>query len=133
MTTPTPLGSADRVREAFFDLGVQYYVLGRSAVFAQLPPVCGSLLHHAVEMFLKGALAHRGLQELKNVGHRLWNLWELGKAHYLDASLDRFDCVVTGLDKFEEIRYPDKALATGMQIYIELVAPARAQRSIFHQ
>jgi len=45
---------------------MQYYVSGRSAVFAQSCPVCANLLHHAVEMFLKVGLADLGLNELRD-------------------------------------------------------------------
>ena len=40
----------------FCGLGTQYYIAGRQAAMARLIPVYGNLLHHAVEMFLKGAL-----------------------------------------------------------------------------
>ena len=46
-----------RALELFFSSATQYYVSGRYAVFAGLTPVVGNLLHHAVEMYLKGALS----------------------------------------------------------------------------
>ena len=39
---------------------IDYYAVGRYAVFAGLNPTAGNLLHHAVEMCLKGALAKKG-------------------------------------------------------------------------
>ena len=42
--------------DLFFDSAMQYYVAGRGAFFAKLTPVAANLLHHAVEMFLKGAI-----------------------------------------------------------------------------
>src|SRR6202043_1798471 len=36
---------------------MQYYTIGRYSVLAGVNPVAGNLLHHAIEMFLKGALA----------------------------------------------------------------------------
>jgi len=35
---------------------IDYYAVGRYAVFAGLNPTAGNLLHHAVEMCLKGAV-----------------------------------------------------------------------------
>jgi hypothetical protein len=43
--------------ERFFSPATQYYVSARYDVFAGLNPVAGNLLHHAVEMCLKGALS----------------------------------------------------------------------------
>jgi hypothetical protein len=39
-----------------FLLGSQYYIAGRFLTLAQTIPVAGNLLHHAIEMCLKGAL-----------------------------------------------------------------------------
>src|SRR5689334_128947 len=65
--------------EEFMKLGVQYYVAARSAVMAQLLPVCGNLYHHSLEMFLKAGLSrHITLDDLKNqrkFGHDLRKLW----------------------------------------------------------
>lgn len=46
---------ADMVRMNFFGFGFQYYLAGRYAVAAQLLPVAANLLHHAIEMLLRGA------------------------------------------------------------------------------
>jgi len=43
--------------QRLFDTGMQYYTIGRYSVLAGVNPVAGNLLHHAIEMFLKGALA----------------------------------------------------------------------------
>src|SRR5262245_52228023 len=57
----------DQYRFWFYQLASQYYVVGRFAARAGLNPSCGNLLHHAVEMFLKGALVDDvGLGEMKN-------------------------------------------------------------------
>jgi hypothetical protein len=59
--------------EEFFKMAGQYYVVGRFAAFAGLIPITGNLLHHAVEMFLKGGLSKNGvsLVDLKKMGHNL--------------------------------------------------------------
>ena len=56
----------DRARVEFFRLGVHYYVAGRFAGLTGLFPMAGNLLHHAAEMFLKGALVRIvGLNKLR--------------------------------------------------------------------
>jgi hypothetical protein len=65
---------ADERKDAeFLTLGIQYYIAARSAVMAQLLPVCGTLFHHSVQMLLKLAyqrkMSRRDLG--KRYGHRL--------------------------------------------------------------
>jgi hypothetical protein len=53
----------------FFSAGSQYYIAGRFGVFAGLNPVVGNLLHHAIEMDLKGALSKtKSISELAGSG-----------------------------------------------------------------
>ena len=86
-------------------------------------PVSGNLFHHAVEMFLKGCLAHVSSARLKRLGHDLPKLWEAFKGEMeADATLNAFDGMVTALDRYERLRYPDEVLANGMASYINLVA-----------
>jgi hypothetical protein len=111
---------SEREVEAFFDIGTQYYVAARYAAFAGLAPVCANLFHHAVEMYMKGYLSsQRGLAELKKLGPRLPDIWAHFKSSAADAELDRFDPVISELDKFESIRYPDRDLTEGMQLTVE--------------
>jgi hypothetical protein len=98
----------------FFSAAVQYYVTGRYAVFAQLNPIAANLLHHAVEMLLKGYLSKTlSLQELKRLGHHLPRLWAECKALVINHNLDRLDTVVKKLNAFEGLRYPDSVLEKG--------------------
>ena len=101
--------------ELFFSSATQYYVSGRYAVFAGLNPVAGNLLHHAVEMYLKGALSKTlTLDQLKQLSHNLPTIWERFKAHVVDPGLDAFDALISSLHAFEELRYPDSILSSGM-------------------
>ena len=59
----------DMVRINFYRFGFQYYVAGRFAVIAQFSPVAANLLHHAIEMLLKGELAY--LDEKQRSPHSL--------------------------------------------------------------
>src|SRR2546423_12356690 len=52
---------SDMTDHLFISTGMDYYVAGRYAVFAGLNPTAANLLHHAVEMALKGALAKKGM------------------------------------------------------------------------
>jgi len=123
-----------REDEEFMKLGVQYYVAARSAVMAQLLPVCGNLYHHSLEMFLKAGLSREiSLDDLKNprkFGHDLCKLWPAFKAQFATAGeLDEFDATVTKLQQFEDIRYPDKILALGAQMLVDWTAPSMAHLS----
>lgn len=51
----------------YLSIAIQYYIAGRSAVFAGSMPVAGNLFHHAIEMFLKFLLLpHHSPQDLKD-------------------------------------------------------------------
>jgi hypothetical protein len=54
---------------AFFDRSIQYYAAGRFAFHSGLTPVAGNLLHHAVEMCLKGALSKKGFGQSRASQH----------------------------------------------------------------
>jgi hypothetical protein len=108
----------------FFSSASQYYVAGRLAVFAALNPVAANLMHHAVEMYLKGALLKsktKTLMELKQqLGHSLPKCWEAFKAQVNDPALNKFDDVVSEIHKYEELRYPDEN-SKGMQSMFDVV------------
>jgi hypothetical protein len=106
----------------YFKLGTQYYLTGRFATFAGCLPVAGTLLHHALEMFLKGDLiSHLSRDELKRVGHSLERLWSQYKQSKPSIDLARFDKLVAELHKFEDIRYPDRITDFGMYGTISIV------------
>jgi len=115
-TRPTGSIPPDMLRYEFFKLGFQYYIAGRYAVAAALAPVAGNLLHHAVEMFLKGGLAaHTTEDERKRCfRHGLVDLWSEFKTRLPSANLEKFDPIIAALDKLEEIRYPENILKNGM-------------------
>jgi hypothetical protein len=87
-------------------------------VRAGLTTVYGNLLHHAVEMFLKGALVEAlPVQNFrKEYSHDLKKLWSAYKARGNDPALERFDGVVAALHEFESIRYPDRAIGRSFAI-----------------
>ena len=108
--------------EQFFKTAGQYYVAGRYAAFAAFIPVTGNLLHHAVEMFLKGGLSKKGvsLDNLKRFGHNLPNIWAKFKTKFDEPILDHSDDAITALHRFEDIRYPDAIVAKGIQAAINI-------------
>ncbi len=114
------------VVEEFFSNGRQYYIAGRYAVFAALIPVAGNLMHHAIEHFLKGGLAKtKSLEDLKKLGHKLPKVWDAFKAQANDPTLARFDDVISTLNEFEELRYPDPN-AKGMQCTFDVTKAGAA-------
>jgi hypothetical protein len=107
----------------FFSTGSQYYVASRFAVWGGLNPVVGNLTHHAIEMYLKGALSKtKKLNELRDLNHRLPAIWAAFKVQANDAALNRFDKLIEEVHKFEELRYPDPN-SKGMLSIIDAVRP----------
>ena len=105
----------ERGEIAFVTIAVQYYVAGRQAAIAQLFPVSGNLLHHAVEMLLKGVLCRtKSLEELRANRHNLKRSWNAFRASFPEDELAEFTPAVRTLNKFERLRYPDELLTTGM-------------------
>jgi hypothetical protein len=103
--------------DLFFGSATQYYVAGRFAFWAGQSPVAGNLLHHAIEMYLKGGLAKQmSLQQLKQLSHNLPNVWSAFKTQFPDPALARFDNLIHALHECEELRYPDSVLANGARI-----------------
>ena len=105
--------------------GLQYFVAGRYAVAAGLTPVSANLLHHAVEMLLKGCLSyndsadeirHYGRRE--SYGHGLMTLWAEFKRRNVDLELAAYNVIVAELHKFEHIRYPERLVSEGGTISI---------------
>lgn len=105
-----------------FQTAGQYYVAGRYSAFAGFIPVAGNLLHHAVEMYLKGGLSKKGYNRalIKDLGHDLERIWERFKNEYPDPALNTFDQVIPQLDRFEGIRYPGPKLDRGMCAVINI-------------
>ena len=101
----------DLVRFEYFRLGTSYYVSGRFAHYADAVPVAGNLLHHAIEMFLKGCLVRAGVTEEERfkLKHKLVRLWREFRNHAPDPPLDTFNDAIADLDRFEELRYPEVA------------------------
>jgi hypothetical protein len=115
----------------FSTCSIQYYAAGRFAFLAGLNPVAGNLLHHAIEMCLKGALSKKGasLSALRKLGHELSDIWNEFKLHAFDPSLARFDAAVSALNEYEELRYPNSVLNKGMLSGFELKRGQAAQAS----
>ena len=117
MASPTAQGSKDELKYEFALLAFQYNVAGRTAFFHQINPVCGTLLHHAVEMSLKAALTDiLTLPELRRLNHSLPRIWAAFTRLFPDANTPEFNQVVDHLDKFWDLRYPDFILAKGAMI-----------------
>ncbi len=105
--------------QQFFTLGMQYYVAGRSAALMKLIPVSGNLLHHAVEMLLKGDLSvEKTPEELKTKArHKLPTLWDMFKERHVETD-PSVDHVIKELHAFEDIRYPNRIVAEGASMSV---------------
>jgi hypothetical protein len=65
-----------------------------------------------------GLVQKHDIAELKdNMGHSLKKLWRAFKSDFPDSGLERHDKTVSGLDKFEDIRYPGAALRLRAPVY----------------
>jgi hypothetical protein len=108
--------------ERFFKAALEYYVNGRASAFCGCLSTTGNLLHHAVEMMLKGELSRTAsledLKDNKKFGHWLPKCWDAFKALFPTEDLSEFDLMISELDKFEMIRYPDNLLGRGASIGI---------------
>jgi hypothetical protein len=73
-------------------------------------------------MFLKAGLARKySMRDLANrnkFGHCLPKIWESFKADFASPALRQFDALITTLQKWDEIRYPDKVLQEGAQMVV---------------
>lgn len=106
----------DDLRGEYFRSATHYYVAARYAAKADFETVSGNLFHHAVEMYLKGHLCvNYTKSDLKKWGHNLKRIWKIFKEDVADGSLCRFDKTISRLNKFENIRYPDKVSEVGMR------------------
>lgn len=94
-------------------LAFEYYVAGRFAALTQLR-IAANLLHHAIELLLKHALlqdvpqerlSHEAEKIKKRQGHDIDKLWARYKGSAGDPQLNRFDSIVTELNRWEDLRY----------------------------
>jgi hypothetical protein len=112
----------------FYQIALQYYAAGRFAALTWLMPVSGNIIHHAVEMMLKGRLTHTlTLQQMadKPYRHNLPRIWQAFKALFPAENLTRFDAFIDLLHAFDSIRYPDRLLQLGAQITVGFVTENR--------
>jgi hypothetical protein len=112
----------------FYQIALQYYSVGRFAALTGMMPVSGNLIHHAVEMLLKGRLTSTlTLQQMaaNPYRHFLPRIWQAFKALFPSENLTRFDQFIDLLHCFDSIRYPDRLLQQGAQITVGFVTGNR--------
>lgn len=97
-------------RKYFLRNGLQYYVAGRTTLFAGFVHIAGNLFHHGIEMLLKYLMMEserlNSDQLRKRFGHNLDRLWAEWKSQQTISIPDEFDALVTIINEWEEIRYP---------------------------
>jgi hypothetical protein len=112
---------AEDTAHLFFSAACGYYIAARFAAFARLNPLAGNLFHHAIEMYLKGALSKtKSIRQLEKFRHKLPSLWKAFKDQ-TNIALNQFDTTIADLHRYEDIRYPDAILASGMASTIDIV------------
>src|SRR5947209_14704236 len=112
----------------FYQIALQYYAAGRFAALTAMMPVSGNIIHHAVEMMLKGRLTHTltlGEMAARPYCHCLPRIWQEFKALFPGEDLTRFDGFVDLLHEFDSIRYPNRILRQGAQMTVGFVTENR--------
>jgi hypothetical protein len=101
----------------FVPLAVQHYVAGRMLALQCQMPVAGNILHHAVELLLKAALASKvPFDALKDqYRHDLVLIWAKFQEEY--RAMPEHGATIEDLNRFEEIRYPGPAGGTTQSHY----------------
>ena len=123
---PTP-----NVDETYFRLATEYYVAARASWSSGGTTVVGNLLHHAIELYLKGNLAlEESPARLRGYGHDLKRLWKAYKKKHSAKSLSAFDRTIKDVQKFEDIRYPDAISNKGMFYNLPLTRPPTAFNNV---
>ena len=106
----------------------QYYVSGRFAALTGLVPVAANLLHHSIEMFIKGALSQTlNLTDLQKLGHDLEALWAKLTGIATDAFPGDLGVAISTLNRFESLRYPDKVLTEGLDLALSIYTDNRTE------
>jgi hypothetical protein len=122
MTNTDQHEDKDRLRSVYLQTAFHYYITARFATINALVPIAGNLAHHAIEMFLKAALVETTTEKERiALGHNLQRIWQQYKTLTWNAALDKFDQTITDLDKFEDIRYPERTIRYGMTLEAGLV------------
>lgn len=109
-----------RARSHLVRLSLQYYVAGRFAALNRLHGVAPAVLHHALEFILKAALArtHTLAQLKREHSHDLESLWQAAVQEISTLRTPLRDRTITDLNKFEDLRYPDKLITQGASVTI---------------
>ena len=109
-----------------FRVALQYYGTGRYAVACNFTPVSANLLHHAVELCLKGCLAPMlGVTAVRSFGHDIRKLWKVFRQNFRDQNLATFDQLIQELHNFEQIRYPESLIKGGGTFSVGFPSGAR--------
>jgi hypothetical protein len=112
----------ERLKHEYFFTASEYYVLGRFAFWTGSMGTCGNLLHHAIELFLKGHLLlttpSDGLKD--EFRHNLPRIWRRFKETVGDPRLAAFDRAVDEVHTFEALRYPDIVIEKGALFHFEV-------------
>ncbi len=111
----------ERLKDEYFFAASEYYAAGRFAFWTGLPGIYGNLLHHAIELFLKGHLwLTMTSEDLKELRHSLPRIWRHFKDATGDSRLTAFDRTIENVHAFEALRYPDIVIEKGALFHFVL-------------
>ena len=112
----------ERLKDEYFFAASEYYAAGRFAFWTKSPSICGNLLHHAIELFLKGhLLLTMTPKELMDLSHSLPRIWRRFKKDTItDSRLAAFDRTIDNVHAFEALRYPDSVIEKGAIFHFEV-------------
>ena len=121
-TDPNKSGN-EPLRQNYFRQAVHYHVAARWSVREGLDAIAGPLAHHAVESYLKSFLAlSMDERSRKRISHDLPKLWREFKARS-SCNLDHLDGAIDRIDRFEQLRYPEEMVNSGMLMSIDFQPP----------
>jgi hypothetical protein len=112
----------ERLKDEYFFTASEYYVSGRFAFWSKTMGICGNLLHHAIELFLKGHLLLTIPSEVlkDDFKHSLPRIWRHFKETVGDPRLAAFDRTIENIHTFEALRYPDIVIERGAKFHFEV-------------
>jgi hypothetical protein len=115
------IGRNEKLRDAYLILGSEYFAIARYAAAEFYMPICATMFHHAIELLIKGYLINsHSSKELKYIGHKLCDLWNMFKIETKENSLIRYQSTITNLDRTENLRYPDAMVDNGFELHVGL-------------
>lgn len=118
-----PIHLQTRIADQYIKTGLQYYIAARHAALCYSMPVSGNLFHHAIEMFLLAGLLNKYSEsdlKKKFIKHNLSNMWVEFKLLLQDRAFNKFNPLITTIQRWEEIRYPRFPRGKSLNMFVDM-------------